>query len=268
MEIFFIIIAIIIIILWVLIKPAKITTEHRKRLEGTYFAHRGLHTKDKTMPENSLAAFKAAVENGYGIEFDLQLSKDGQVMVFHDDDLKRVCGRNEKFCDLDAKELEKINLHETNQTIPYFKDLLETVNGKIPLMVEFKFSGERTVEICQKTYELLKEYKGEYFIESFDPHVLIWFKKNAPDIMRGQLTDAMRRYEGISLYQTFIISHVLFNIFARPHFIAHGLGKKTFTTRLCEAMGALKVCWTVNDTHEFKKIKEEYHSLIFEYFKP
>ncbi len=268
MEALFIIIGILIVIFYLILKPAKVNDEHRKRLRNIFFAHRGLHTKDKTVPENSLAAFEAAVNAGYGMELDLQLSKDGEVMVFHDESLKRICNIDKNMDDFTAEQLNKTKLLDTEQTIPYFKDVLKLVGGKTPLLVEIKPGKHRRDELCKKTYDLLKTYNGDFFIESFDPFIVAWFAKNAPEIVRGQLTDGLKRAAEAPFLTRITLCNVLLNIIARPHFIAHGLGKKTLAVRLCEALGALKVCWTVTDSENTSELHKNNDAVIFEFYKP
>ncbi len=268
MNVFLLILLIAIIALWVLVKPARVTKEQKERFVGTFFAHRGLHTKDLSVPENSLAAFKAAADAGYGLELDIQLSKDGHVMAFHDDTVDRLCKATGNVNEFTAQELKEMKLLDTEETIPYFKDVLDTVAGKAPIMVELKPTLTHRDELCEKTYELLKNYDGEYFIESFDPNILVWFKKNAPEVIRGQLVDTMKNYVGVPLFERLILSHVFMNFAAKPHFIGHGLDGKSFAVLLSEGMGALKSCWTSDDTRDTEKLHRENHSVTFEFYMP
>ena len=102
------------------------------------FAHRGLFAKDQSIPENSMAAFSNAVAHGYGIELDIQLTKDKQLVVFHDHTLTRMCGIDLPVCEMTYEELRKYTLLDTDERIPLFKDVLDLVNGKVPLLVEIK----------------------------------------------------------------------------------------------------------------------------------
>ncbi len=267
METFLILIAIIIIILWFILHPGRIPSDKRNFILGVNHAHRGLHTKDKTIPENSLAAFKAAVESGYGIELDLQLSKDGEVIVFHDKDLQRVCNVPGNVEDFTFKELKEMRLCNTEETIPLFTQVLELVNGKTNIIVELK-SIDKNDELCKKTLNILREYDGPYCIESFNPKIVAWFKDNAPDILRGQLTSNPWLFKGVALSIRIAVGCVLTNIIARPHFIAHGMDKKSIFVVLSELMGAMRVCWTVTDEDDIQKRQRDNHSIIFEYYLP
>ena len=114
-----------------------------------------------------MSAFRAAIQKNYGIELDLHLTRDGELVVFHDDDLKRVCGRPERPEDLTAAELTKCTLLGTKEHIPLFRDVLALVNDQVPLLVELKIP-ERNMQICQKAYEMLRSYHGAFLLESFN----------------------------------------------------------------------------------------------------
>lgn len=247
-----------------LVAPGRICRWQKKPFIYRNFAHRGLHKRDKSVPENSIPAFERAAAKGYGMELDVQLSKDGQVVVFHDDTLNRVCGVDSRVDEKTYDELKEMSLCGTEETIPLFSEVLKTVRGRGPLIVELK-NGRSNRELCEKTYALLQDYHGEYCIESFNPFIVRWFRKNAPEIVRGQLANPIEGYNGeVNGITAFILSNVLLNFLARPQFIAYKIGPKPFTVRLCEALGAMKVCWT---SHEWVNEKN-YDVVIFEYYKP
>ena len=247
-----------------LVAPGRASKKDKKPFMYKNFAHRGLHKKDKTVPENSLAAFERASSYGYGIELDVQLSKDGQVVVFHDDTLNRVCGVDSRGDERTYDELSKISLCGTTQTIPLFSEVLKTVRGRGPLIVELK-NGKRNEELCEKTYALLEKYSGEYCIESFNPFIVRWFKKNAPEVIRGQLANPPKDYNGeVGPITAVILGNCLLNFLSRPQFIAYKITPKPFTVKLCEALGAMKVAWTSHDWVNEKF----YDAVIFEFYKP
>jgi len=257
------------------IAPRKLSDDRDKPFKNRYFAHRGLHSRDGSVPENSIASFSAAVNAGYGIELDIQLSKDNEVVVFHDDGLKRVCGKEGLVLDYDLAELKKMRLLDTDECIPTFKEVLDVVDGRVPLIVEFK-GGKRNKILCEKAMSYLREYdkahggtgKGSslFCVESFDARIVFWFRRNAPDLYRGQLANAMEEYDdNLPWILRFTSAHCLFNFGARPHFIAYGLvGKKPWTVRLAEYLGAKKVCWTSHNPED----KEGNDTVIFEFYNP
>lgn len=244
--------------------PGKIRKRRKAPLVKRNYAHRGLHKRDKSIPENSIAAFERAARRGYGIELDVQLSRDGRVVVFHDDTLNRVCGVDSRVDELTYDELRQLRLCGTEYTIPLFSEVLKTVRGRGPLIVELK-NGRHNSELCEKTYAMLRRYNGEYCIESFNPFIVRWFKLNAPEVVRGQLAGPAESYEGeVNPVTAFILSNVLLNFLSRPQFIAYKIAPKPFTVRLSEFLGAMKVCWTSREwVHE-----KGNDAVIFEFYKP
>ncbi|MCR5501724.1 MAG: glycerophosphodiester phosphodiesterase [Lachnospiraceae bacterium] len=245
--------------------PGHATRAQKEIFVGRNFAHRGLYEEDQSIPENSLAAFERAAKAGYGMELDVQLSRDGQVVVFHDDTLNRVCGVDSRVDALDYAGLRELRLCGTEERIPLFTEVLKVVDGRTPLIVELK-NGPRNRELCEKTLAILKEYHGDYCIESFQPFITAWFRFHAPGIMRGFLSQMPEVYlkGGLSKAAGALLGRSLFNFAARPDFIAHQIGKKTVSTRIAEALGAVKTAWTSHD----ESAEKEYDIVIFEYYRP
>ena len=254
-----------------LIAPARVSTELRNQFSGCRFAHRGLHAKDKSVPENSLAAFSLAVEAGYGIELDIRLTKDKQIVVFHDDTLLRMCGTDRRVDDFTYDELKNFRLLDSTQQIPLFSEVLSLVDGQIPLLVELK-SGPENALLCRLAYQMLQTYHGSYCIESFHPMIVHWFRKNAPQILRGQLSAPAQAFDGaLSGLSAFLLSNLLTNFLARPHFIAYHKGKAPFPVPLCQRFGAMRAVWTLRDTDYNEKPADlfgENDMIIFEHFRP
>ena len=255
--------------LWAfLVAPGGSGAAQRAPFSGRMCAHRGLYTKDQTIPENSLPAFAAARKNGLGVELDVQLSKDGDVVVFHDDDLKRVCGIDARVDAYTFEELQQLALLNTAERIPTFSDVLAVLDGKIPVIVELKSGGDWKT-LCPKTLELLRAYKGDYCVESFHPLLVRWFYLNAPEILRGQLSEAARySRKGLPLYQAIMMSRLFTNILAHPHFIAYRVGPKCLSVRISEWLGAMRVCWTARPTDDHAKLTRQNDAIIFEHYLP
>lgn len=231
-------------------------------------AHRGLYSKDQSIPENSLPAFRAAVEHGYGAELDVQLTRDGQVVVFHDDSMKRACGVDGQICDFTKAQLDEIALFDTQEHIPLFTEVLEIFEGKQPLIVELK-SVRDNPALCSATLDILLQYKGAYCVESFDPHIVRWFYKKARFIMRGQLNEpysGWRKYH--SAWKSMLMGTMATNFLTKPHFIAYGLPKRPFVVKLVKRLGAFMVCWTARDENEHEALAEFYDCIIFEHYLP
>lgn len=260
--------AALLILNMLLLAPGRFPKKMNPALWRTLYAHRGLHTKDKTVPENSLAAFARAVENGYGIELDVNITSDNQVVVFHDDDLKRLCGIDIRVIDCTYEELRRYRLLGTQERIPLFTDVLKLVDGKQALIVELKTS-ERRKELCGMTAAILDRYKGLYCIESFDPRIVRWFKKHRPQIVRGQLSAALRSFKGYPFFRAVLLSDLVMNIVARPHFVAYKHEDiKRFRLGLYRLLGGKLVGWTVRDTDDVPRLMRYFDVIIFEFLRP
>lgn len=220
-----------------------------------FFGHRGLYEKDQSIRENSVEAFQKAINHEVGIELDVQLSKDQKVVVFHDDDLKRLFGINQLICDIDSLELSKMG-------IPLFQDILSLVDGRVPLIVEIK-PGSQDKLLSAKVVELLQEYQGEYSIESFDPRIVYEVKKLDSSITRGQLLMPIQKYKTI---QTgVLLNSLLYNFLTRPDFIAveMDLYNKNPMVWLYSLMGGVQIVWTVHEENHLQVIN---HPIIYEFY--
>jgi glycerophosphoryl diester phosphodiesterase len=235
--------------------------------KGLCCAHRGLHTQDQRIPENSVPAFMAAREAGYGAELDVHLSKDGKVVVFHDDGLERACGIDRPVGSLDYGELAALSLFGTREHIPLLTEVLEAL-GDTPLIVEIKSAGAKNAELCAKTLDLLRANGVNWCVKSFDPRVGGWYRKNAPDVLRGQLSWRPSKLDTVSRPTAFLIGNLLINFISRPHFISFGTGRRPLTVKLCGLMGAMKMVWTVRPGDDTAKYEAENDTVIFEYITP
>ena len=149
-------------------------------------AHRGLHSLDKTVPENSMKAFALAIEHNYGIEMDINVMGDGTVIVFHDVTLSRLIGKEKNLKDLSYEDIKNETLLNTDEHVPTLKSVLDFVNGRVPLLIELKPLGNNKL-LCEKFMETIKDYHGVYAIHSFSPYVVNWFRKHHPEVIRGQI---------------------------------------------------------------------------------
>ena len=251
-----------------LIRPSS---KHRKimeRYKGVKFAHRGLH--DDKMAENSMSAFAAAVECGYGIELDVRLSKDGELVVFHDDTLDRMTEVQGRVDSLTAEELAKLHLGGTEDGVPTFREVLDLVDGRIPLLVEMKEEVGK-YGVAKKTAEMLREYKGEYIVESFNPLSLAHFGTLMPDVAKGLLCSNYLRNPKTRSIQYFAVQNMLMNVHCKPDFIAydHKEWKDAGITMIRTFYPKTPlVCWTLKTPEEEAAAKEHgFTSFIFENYK-
>lgn len=248
-----------------LIAPRMVKRADRTAFIGYHYAHRGLFDNDSDAPENSLLAFQKAVDAGYGIELDVQLSKDNQLIIFHDASLKRMCGVDGKVWNYTLEELQQMKLLHSDQTIPTFQDFLKIVDGKVPFILEYKLDRAQT-KVCELANEVLKDYKGAYCVESFHPLALLWYRKNRPNVLRGQLCEEFfrdKKYKR-NLLMT-ILSFLVFNVVTRPDFIAYNhLHADNISRRICKILGALSVTYTIKSKDEYKRNIKNFDLFIFD----
>ena len=234
---------------------------------GTSVAHRGYFNNEDGVPENSLASFKAAIEKGFVIELDIQLSSDGVAFVFHDAELERMCGVQGKIWEYTATELKKMKLFGTEETIPTFEETLSIVNGQVPLLIEYKMDKVDTA-VCAAGQALLDKYEGAYAIQCFDPRALLWYKKNAPQVARGQLAEEFWEKEenrGKPLY--LVLTYMLTNVATRPDFISYkAIHKDNLSLNVCRLLGAKTACYTVKSPEEYSYVNGDFDMYIFDGF--
>ncbi len=252
--------------LW-MIRPARKRPD-ASMLEGWLYAHRGLHDGNRDIPENSLAAFALAADQGYGMELDVQLTADDQLVVFHDKTLKRVCGVDKPLYTLTYEELRQYPLPD-GSVIPLFSEVLELVAERVPMIVEVKYH-HRITETARATHQLLSAYNGAYCVESFHPLAMRYFRRNAPQVIRGQLAYGGRwKKEDNALALHCAMKHLLVNCISRPHFVAYSVPTDhTFAMWMMKRVyRPLLAAWTIRDQHTLDQA-QEYNYPIFELFTP
>lgn len=227
------------------------------------YAHRGLHGGG--VPENSLRAFALACEGGHGIELDVQLSRDGEVMVFHDYTLERMTGDKRRLCELSAEELSEQHLAGTEEVIPSFSQVLRLVDGRVPLLIELKGEDLNTA-LCAKVAAFLKDYKGAYCVESFNPLLLRVIQKELPGVYCGLLyTNVVRdKKNGSPLHR--VLSLMALNFACKPNFIAYNeLDRHSLPVRLATGLyRAPKFVWTIRSREALERAHAEGECAIFE----
>lgn len=263
------IVAAIAVLYLLMIMPRVLHRPDMTPFKGRFYAHRGLHDNASEAPENSMPAFKKAVETGYGIELDIQLTKEQQVVVFHDDLLQRVCGVEGKVSDYTYEQLQEFRLCKSQERIPLFTEVLKLVDGKVPLIVEFKGNDSTDTSLCPVGAEILGNYKGLYCVESFNPLMVAWFRKNRPQVVRGQLAERFfSNTKKTALY--FALQNLLFNFYTKPDFIAYKWSdRKTLARKLCRRLyGTTAVTWTIQSQEALEVSRKSFDIFIFDSFIP
>lgn len=241
-------------------------------------------------PENSLPAFDAACRAGYGMELDVHLTRDGRVVVIHDDNLKRVAGVDAAVADLTYEQLCDIPLFPAPSRagdpvsapqqggrdgqggchVPLLSDVLELVGGRTPIIVEYKMGSRLDSALMEKTDALLSAYKGEYVIESFNPLALAWYRRHRPEVCRGQLAVPYRGpVRSLDQAVRWLAGRLWFNWLGRPDFVAmerragHGLPMRVY-----RFLGGRPVAWTVRSAEEGEAARDDFDRFIFESYLP
>lgn len=236
-----------------------------KLIEGKFIAHRGLHDLTEDTPENSLSAFRQAVELGFPIEIDIHLTLDGEIVVFHDDTLDRMCGVPGRVEEKTLPELKSLRLGNTNEEIPTLEECLKMVDGKVPLLIELKCVSVKCAPLCKKADEILNRYNGDYLIQSFYPTVLRWYKRHRRDVCRGQLAES---FKGAS-FEKRMSGNMLFNFLGRPDFVSYKhTDAKNISRMFVTKLGAYPVGWTFQSQDELNKNGKYFKTHIFELFLP
>ncbi|MDE6847554.1 MAG: glycerophosphodiester phosphodiesterase [Lachnospiraceae bacterium] len=251
------------------IMPRMIHRPDASLFRKKYFAHRGLHDNKGDAPENSMAAFRKAVEAGYGMELDVHVTRDGIPVIFHDFILERICGVDGNVEDYTYEELQKFTLCDSEERIPKLEDLLNMVQGREPLIIEIK-SEKVNVSECAVIDGLLRDYRGEYCIESFNPMVLWWFRIHHNRVVRGQLASNFCIDGGYRNVIYFFMTHLMLNFLTKPDFIAYNHKfREEPGRRICKKFYKNPAAaWTVRSRQELEEMKEDFDVFIFEGFEP
>ena len=236
-------------------------------IKETPIAHRGLHTKD--IPENSLSAFENALKNNYAIELDVQFTKDKEVVVFHDENLKRITNDTRNIEDVNYDELKNLRLDNTNEIIPTLEEVLELVDSKVAILIEIKDCKDY-IELSEKTYEILKGYEGNYAIQSFNPFILEWYKNNASEVVRGQLSGTFTEgSESLNSFEKFALKNMLLNFKSKPNYIGYDLeGIPKSKLESLRKKGVPIIVWTVKNKEDMEKAYKYSDNITFENFLP
>ncbi len=233
-------------------------------LKSKPFAHRGLH--GARAPENSLSAIRRAVAMDFPVEIDVQASRDGRVAVFHDWGLARLTDNPAVVTELNWRDLAPLKLLGTDEGIPLLEEVLAVVNGRVGLLIEIK-NQERSQRIERTTASLLDDYHGAFAVQSFNPRSLLWFKKNRPNFLRGQISCA---YENEATWKKVVLANYALNGITRPDFMAHDWHCLPAWAPLAirHLLRLPLLGWTVRSQKEHERCLARADNTIFEGFVP
>ncbi len=228
-------------------------------------AHRGLHSVHA--PENTLAAFDAAIEAGLPIELDVQLTADDEMVVHHDTDLARLSDRPERIRELTVEQLRDIRIAGTDQHPPTLTETLDFIDGRVPVLVEIKAGDHRYLRAAA-TFSALGDYSGPLAVQSFDPFIVGWFYRNAPEVVRGQLAGSLADVRSMSWGTRLLLQNLAFTTVSRPHYVGYEFG---FTTKRRSWLIRRKwplLLWTITTRRDMDRALTLGDNVIFEGFDP
>ena len=229
-------------------------------LTKSLIAHRGLHDVSSGIIETSIESFKLAIDKKYIIELDVHVLKDGEIVVFHDDNLYRITGVNKNISECTYNEIKDLKLKNINSYIPKLEEVLKLVDGRVPLLIEIKNNSK--VGIFEENLaEILDTYKGDFAIQSFNPFVINWFKKYRPQVLRGQLAAG---FKSENVIKRFFLKNMVLNIFTKPDFISYAVNDLSLEKVKSIRKKRLLLGWTVKTDEQKEKYIKEYDNLICE----
>ena len=263
----------VLFLLWLAAMGTRRGERQMELLRQYRYAHRGLHNIEREVPENSLLAFRYAIAGGFGAELDVRLTKDKRLVVVHDSFLDRLCGVHVRVEEQTLAQLKGLVLQGTKETTPLLEEVLPLFCGRAPLIIELKTENGNYKELCEAACKLLGTYRGDFCIESFDPRVLHWLKKNEPFILRGQLAEDFTKpgkAPGYPFLARLAMTMLLPNFLTGPDFIAFRYeDRNILPVRLC--CGLLKgqeASWTLRHQSELDLAEQAGALVIFEGFLP
>ena len=239
-------------------------------------AHRGLHDRSAGVIENSADAARAAIDGGYAIECDVQDSADGEAFVFHDHDLERLTGRPGAFCAMPAAMLDTLSLRDAraNANIPRLADFLALVAGRVPLVIEVKSRFDGNPALTRRCLDILRDYAGPVCVKSFDPQVLAWLRRDAPQILRGIVADGAGNGPPDGAGATPDACRARANLLhfdeTRPDFVSWKAADLPHAAPfLCRSLRAMPILtWTIRSPDQAAAVRAHADQIVFEGFTP
>ena len=230
-------------------------------------AHRGLHDISRQIPENSMPAFMGAVDRGFTIELDIRRTADNQIVVFHDSNVLRLTGSNQEIDALPFQSIKDLRIRNTEYRIPLFSDVLKTVAGKVPILIDIK--TEKTAGVFEANiFEILGTYSGKFAVESFNPHTLQWFKNNAPGILRGRVAYD-HHAENFRFLRRYLVGRYLKGDAGSPDFLAYDIRCRPYwAVQFHRRRGAVILGWTAKNEKQMTACRKYFDNLMFEGFLP
>ncbi len=236
-------------------------------LKTDLIAHRGFHKADLSIPENTISAFKEAIKYGYSIEFDINILKDGHIVVFHDHHLKRLFGIDKSLDTLTYDDIKALRFPNGDH-IPLLEEVLDFIDGKYNCLIELKPHGN-VKRLCKYFMDIMKNYHGNYAVFSFHPKVVHILKKEYPHVIRGQISEYFKDDLNMPKFIKFLMKRMMFNRFTKPDFISYGINDmpNKYLDKL-KKKGITVISYAARNQSSFDFVKSHYDNVVFEYFHP
>lgn len=234
-------------------------------------AHRGLHNEAKGLVENCESSFAAAIQNSFSIETDVELSKDGEAMVFHDDDVDRVLDAKGAVKSFTCAELKKMSYRQGRERIQTLGELVEQINGKTTLVVEIKSLWDDDFTLTDRALKVLARYKGPYVVMSFDPDLIARAAATYPDVIRGITADRVidPYYDMLPITKRLSMQNYWHLPFTRPHFVSFDFSQLPFQPiTQFRAAGHPILTWTIHSDEQASFARRYCDQITFENFIP
>ena len=254
------------------VKPRIFNKPDLSEIRRYDYAKGGFFDPHSGVPENSVPAFRAAIEHGYGIRMDVRLTRDGVPVVFSDNLVARMCAANGTIENSTLEELKKLRLEGTEETIPTLKEALDVVDGQVPVLLNILVENGDYDAISDQVCDVVDEYEGVFAIESLDPRVLRWFRKQRREFVRGQVID-YRHSTGSSfknLLWDFLCASLLMNFLTEPDYISSRRDQKCNPSLwICRVLYRVqRMTWTIRSMEEYEEAKTDGAVVVFEEIEP
>lgn len=241
-------------------------------LTKTPIAHRGIHNNSGDAPENSMLAFKNAIDAGFAIECDVKLTKDGKVIVFHDDDFRRLCHNDGAVEAVEYNEIRKYSILNSRQHVPLLNELLELVSGKVPLIVEIKSFDKKSLHTDYKleaaVLDTIRNYHGPLGLKSFNPFTVEFLKQQICPFPVGFLScnyEDDEDLKNLALHHAHALTHLTANAAIIADFISYSIDDLTEEiSNLCRSKNKPLMVWTVRTLEQLKKAQKLADNIVFE----
>jgi glycerophosphoryl diester phosphodiesterase len=234
-------------------------------------AHRGLHTNSRGIIENTAGAFEAAIMGDYAIECDVQLTADGEAIIFHDDDLDRLTEAKGPMKARTAKELKKVKLKATSDRMQTLAELLEQVDGRASLVIELKSLWDNNDALAKRALQILESYSGPYCLMSFDPDLLACLRELSPQTVRGIVADRTTDpyYNALPLEKRYSMRTFAHLAETQPHFVSYYWRELPFepVTEI-RKLGHPVITWTLRSKEEASQALRYCDQITFEGYNP